>query len=203
MQRNPRGQTARQRPSSAVRTFGYARVKSALAKIFDVEDAQEGAFRGRLKHFRKLGIPAENPGKGTRLQYSASDIFQLLICLELSEFGIDPTLIVEIVKSHWAGRNGFFAAIDRAKRDPEEDHFALIRAHFMSASLQRRFMKSATEISLRSEPNPVEIRFTSARRVMEALQGPLLTDGRYEGKRFCIFNLSQRIHDVEEVLTAK
>ena len=73
----------------------------------------------------------------------------------------------------------------------------------MSASLQRRFLKSATEISLRSEPNPVEIRFTSARRVMEALQGPLVTDGKYEGKRFCIFNLSQRIHDVEEVLTAK
>ena len=59
MQRNPRKQTARRHSPSATATFGYARVESILAKVFDAEDAQRGAFRGRLKHFRKLGIPAE------------------------------------------------------------------------------------------------------------------------------------------------
>jgi hypothetical protein len=196
MQRNPREQTARWHPPPATATFGYAQVESALARVFDLEDAQEGAFRGRLKHFRKLGIPAENPGKGARLRYSASDIFQLLICLELSEFGIDPTLIVKIVQSHWADRSGFLAAIARAKRDRRKDHFVLIPACFMSASLgERRFMVSATEISFRSEPNPVEIQFASARGVMKALREP--------GKRFCTFNLSRRIRDVEKAFAAE
>jgi hypothetical protein len=77
----------RHSPSTA--TFGYARVEPILGKVFDAEDAQRGAFRGRLKHFRKLGIPAKNPGKGSRLQYSAPDLFQLLAALELSEFNIE------------------------------------------------------------------------------------------------------------------
>ena len=69
MQRNLREKTARRHSPSATATFGYAQVKSILAKIFDAEDAQRGAFRGRLKHFRKLGIPeslARDPACNTQ-----------------------------------------------------------------------------------------------------------------------------------------
>jgi hypothetical protein len=161
MQRNPREQTARRHsPGSA--NFGYARVESILAKVFDAEDAQRGAFRGRLKHFRKLGIPAKNPGKGSRLQYSASDLFQLLVALELSEFNIDPNLIVKIVQD----------------RRSNEDCLAFLSVRFMSASLgQRRVMQTATAISLRSAPHPVVPRFYWAKGVsgaslLKALQEP-------------------------------
>jgi hypothetical protein len=160
MQRNSREQTARRHPLSAATTFGYAQVESILAKVFDAEDAQRGAFRGRLKHFRKLGIPAENPGKGSRLQYSASDLFQLLVALELSEFNIDPNLIVKIVQDHWKGRKGFYAAIQNAQWRSNEDCLAFLSVRFMSASLgQRRVMQSATTISLRSAPHPVVPQF--------------------------------------------
>ena len=132
-----------------------------MAKVFDAEDAQRGAFRGRLKHFRKLGIPAKNPGKGSRLQYSASDLFQLLVALELSEFNIDPNLIVKIVLG------------------------------------QRRVMQSATAISQRSAPHPVETQFVwaSGANLLKALQEP--------GERFCVFNLSARIRAVNEALAVE
>ena len=201
MPRNPREQTVRRRPPSAVRTFGYAQVELALAKVFDVEDTQQGAFRGRLKHFRKLGIPEENPGKGRRLQYTPSDLFQLLVALELSEFDIDPTLIVQIVQQHWKLRKGFFATIRLAQRLPSEnpsgDWLVIMRPCFMSASLgQRRMIQSATEMSVRSAPNPVEIRFVLAHNASNILI-PTLREPR---ERLCVFNLSARIRAVEEAL---
>lgn len=196
MQRNPRKPTARRPSPPATATFGYAQVELILARVFDAEDAQRGAFRGRLKHFRKLGIPAKNPGKGSRLQYSASDLFQLLIALELSEFNIDPNLIVKIVQEHWTGRKGFYAAIQNAQWRSNEDYLAFLSVRFMSASLgQRRMMQSATTISQRSAPHPVEPRFfwasgVSGANFLEALQEP--------AERFCVFNLSARIRAVKE-----
>ena len=201
MQRNLREKTARRHSPSATATFGYAQVESILAKIFDAEDAQRGAFRGRLKHFRKLGIPGKNPGKGSRLQYSASDLFQLLVALELSEFNIDPNLIVKIVRDHWMGRKGFYAAIQNAQWRPNEDYLAFLSVRFMSASLgQRQVMRSATEISLRSAPHPVVPRFywasdVSDASLLKALQGP--------GERFCVFDLSARIRAVNEALAVE
>jgi hypothetical protein len=191
MQRNSRQQTARRHPPSASATFGYAQVESILAKVFDAEDAQRGAFRGRLKHFRKLGIPAKNPGKGSRLQYSASDLFQLLIALELSEFNIDPNLIVKIVQDHWKGKKGFYAAIQNAQWRSNDDCLAFVSVRFMSASLgQRRVMQSPTTISLRSAPHPVVPRFVWASGVRGA---NLLKTLQEPGERFCVFNLSARI----------
>jgi hypothetical protein len=193
-------ETAR-RPTPATATLGYARVESILARVFDAEDAQRGAFRGRLKHFRKLGIPAENPGKGSRLQYSASDLFQLLIALELSEFNIDPNLIVKIVQDHWKGRKGFYVAIQNAQLQPNEDYLAFLSVRFMSASLgQRRVMQSPTAISLRSAPHPVEPRFYWASGVSGA---SLLKALQESGERFCVFNLSARIRAVNEALAVE
>jgi hypothetical protein len=192
-------QSARRRSPSA--TYGYAQVELILAKVFDAEDAQRGAFRGRLKHFRKLGIPAKNPGKGSRLEYSASDLFQLLVALELSEFNIDPNLIVKIVQDHWRGRKGFYAAIQNAQRQPNEDCLAFLSVRFMSASLgQRRVMQSATTVSLRSAPHPVVPQFVwasgvSGASLLKALQEP--------GERFCVFNLSERIRAVNEALAVE
>jgi hypothetical protein len=198
MQRTARKQTVR-RPSPTV--LSYARVEAALAKVFDVEDAQHGAFRGRLKHFRKLGIPAETPGKGSRLQYTPSDLFQLLVALELSEFDIDPTLIVQIVQRHWKLREGFFETIRLAQQLPSEgpsgDWLVVMRPWFMSASLgQRRIMQSATGISVRSAPNPVEIQFVLARNASNILIPK-------PGERLCVFNLSARIRAVEQALAVK
>jgi hypothetical protein len=196
MKRNPRERIVRS--SSPAPTLAYAEVETVLARVFDAEDAQPTAFRARLKHFRKLGIPAKNPGKGTRLRYSQSDLFQLLVALELSEFDVDPVLIVKIIQRHWTLGSGFWEAIRQAweairqaNQRPADDCLALVRPRFMSASLgQRKIVRSAIGMSLRAAPNPVEIHFVWASRanLIEALREP--------GERLCVFNLSARIRAV-------
>jgi hypothetical protein len=122
----------------------------------------------------------------------------LLVALELSEFNIDPNLIVKIVQDHWKGRKGFYVAIQNAQLQPNEDYLAFLSVRFMSASLgRRRVMQSATMISLRSAPHPVEPRFywasgVSGASLLKALQEP--------GERFCVFNLSARIRAVNEAI---
>ena len=103
----------------AAPTFGYAQVEAALAKVYDAEDVQRTAFRGRLKHFRKLGIPQQQPGKGSRIRYTGSDIFQLMVACEFAEFGIDPHLITNIIRQHWRLKLGLFQAIDLTQRFPQ------------------------------------------------------------------------------------
>src|ERR1700692_1654854 len=130
-------------------TFTYAEVEDALAKVYDATDVQKTAFRGRLKHFRKLGIPSKQPGKGARIRYTASDMFQLMIACELAEFGVDPKLIADIVKRHWDMKGGFFRAIEAGQRFPGDDFHGAIEAHIMSwVWNQKKSKRTATEISV-------------------------------------------------------
>jgi hypothetical protein len=81
----------------------YATVETALARLHDANpEVQRGAFRGRLKHLQRLGIPlGERPGKGSRINYSCDQIWQLAVALELAEVGIDPAIISNIFKRSW------------------------------------------------------------------------------------------------------
>jgi hypothetical protein len=115
-------------PRAAMPTFTYAEVETALAKVYDAADVQKTAFRGRLKHFRKLGIPQQQPGKGSRISYTASDVFQLMIACELAEFGVDPSLITKIVKRHWRLKGSLVDAIDYSQRFPGDDFHVAIEA---------------------------------------------------------------------------
>lgn len=82
--------------------FTYAEAETVLARIHGADPiAQRGAFRGRLKHLKRLGVPIGSaPGRGKKILYSMDQIYEWAFCLELAEFGLDPTLIVSIVKSN-------------------------------------------------------------------------------------------------------
>ena len=85
-----------------VETFSYATVETALAGIFGADqDVQRGAFRARLKHFQRLGLPGIEAGKGTRVRYTYDLACQWLIGLMMAEVGVDPILIARIVKTRW------------------------------------------------------------------------------------------------------
>ena len=180
-------------------TFSYAQIETALAKIYEAEDVQRTRFRARLKHFRKLGIPSRNPGKGSRITYSAasaaSDVFQLLICLELAEFGIDPYLIVRIVQRDWAREGPIWEAIDRTQRFPGDDFHVAIRARFMSSSWSGGWKQSAKGISVSSRSDPISIHIF--KRTDSAVFLKELQEAR---QRFSVFNLSARVRAVEQAL---
>ena len=182
--------------SAPAQPFEYARVERALARVYQAEHVREKAFRGRLKHFRKLGVPNQNPGKGARVHYSASDVFQLMVCLELSEFGLDPNLIVKIVQRHWSGKGYFAQTIDVAQRFAGNDFYAVLHANFMSWTWHEKFEQSARRISYQSGPyDPVHFSFPK-----ESDLPALLQRLREEGQRVMIFNLSARIREVEQAL---
>jgi hypothetical protein len=82
--------------------FSYAEVEGALAGAFGVSpDVQERAFRARLKHFQRLGLPRVRPGKGSRLDYSFEDACKWALTLMASEIGIEPVAMVKVIGREW------------------------------------------------------------------------------------------------------
>jgi hypothetical protein len=196
MKRNQRNASKRiVRSSRSVPTFAYAEVESALAEVFDARDAQPTTFRARLQNFRKLGIPAANPGKGQRLRYSVGDLFQLLLALELTEFGLDPALVVNTIRNDWARQGNLFAAVQHTIQQPPptEDIFVVMGMNVLSASLGRPgIMETDEGLSLRSEPNAVTVKYGLDIDFTRLLREPRA--------RLSIFNLSNRIRAVRKAL---
>ena len=78
--------------------FTYSEVERALAAVHEISPSAMGAFRGRIKHFQRLGLVPSSPGKGRKIAYRLEDVYMWAICLELQEFGIDPTIIKEFYR---------------------------------------------------------------------------------------------------------
>jgi hypothetical protein len=99
-----------------MRSYTYAEVEGALAHVFTVEVDQSGAFRGRIKHLQRLGLTPESPGKGKKIAYDVEWVMIWAFCLELSQFGIDPTAIMKIYARAWPSVRtylvGRYSAID-------------------------------------------------------------------------------------------
>jgi hypothetical protein len=183
-------------PALGTPALGYAHVEAALARVYGAEGVQKTAFRGRLKHFRKLGIPQRNPGKGARIAYNVEDVWQLMVCLELSEFGIDPNLIVKIVQRHWTGKGYFPQAIQDAQLFPKENFLAVIQTNFMSWKWSEKFKQSEASIFYQSGTfDPVWFAFPKERDA-----AVIFKELRKAGRRACVFNLSARVRDVEKAL---
>ena len=113
----------------------YAIVETALARLHGVDPAvQRGAFRGRIKHLQKLGLPlGQRPGKGARVAYSEKQIWQLALALELSQCGIDPTVIVRLISSLW--QRLIHAPLKKASQSSNKstDRFLVLTVDFMSS----------------------------------------------------------------------
>ena len=172
------------------------RSKSALVEVFDVGDARQGTFRARLQNFRKLGIPASNPGKGQRLRYSAGDLYQLLLALELTEYGLDPALVVKTIRDDWSLQHGFFTAIQYAIQlfPSSKDIYVVMHMSVLSAGLGPRGIVSTNEeLSVRSAPNPITVKYGSDVDFTKLLQEP--------GERLSVFNLSDRIRALRKALS--
>ena len=84
--------------------FSYATAETVLARLHGADQkVQRAAFRGRLKHLKRLGIPRGiNPGRGAKVWYNDAQIYEWAFCLELAEFGLDPTTTVGFMERHWA-----------------------------------------------------------------------------------------------------
>lgn len=79
----------------------YKHAELILAEMHGalVSSASLKTFRARLKHLKKLGVPSgSRKGRGKKIDYSEDQILEWVFCLEMAEFGIDPTVIVKTLK---------------------------------------------------------------------------------------------------------
>jgi hypothetical protein len=81
--------------------YSYGQVEAALAAVHRIPPKAVGAFKGRIKHFQRIGIVPASPGKGKRIDYSLTDVYLWGFCLEFAEFGMDPVTIKKIAVRVW------------------------------------------------------------------------------------------------------
>jgi hypothetical protein len=78
--------------------------------MFSIREASLGAFRARLRHLRRLGIPnIPKRGSGNIAIYRAEDLFTTFVALALQTLGSTPTISVLIgnVAARYFKRLGF------------------------------------------------------------------------------------------------
>jgi hypothetical protein len=111
----------------------YAEVEDALARMCRVRpDVQKKAFRGKLQHFQKLGIPLDlKPGKGKKNSYTENEVFQWALCLELAEYSVHPSAIADTIRAYWKSHllDAFRAA--GQNETPKDDVLVGFSPHFV------------------------------------------------------------------------
>ena len=78
--------------------YSYAQVERALGTLFGAPASAQGSFRGRVRHFQRIGLVEVTPGKGRRIAYTAVQAAEWMVALFLAEFGIDPVVIVRSIE---------------------------------------------------------------------------------------------------------
>jgi hypothetical protein len=89
----------------------YRHFENALIGMLGIEEAELGAFRARLRHLRKLGVPnVPRRGSGNTAIYQKVDLFSTFIALALQTLGSNPTVSalitgfatrrVELIETH-------------------------------------------------------------------------------------------------------
>lgn len=175
-----------------VKSYSYTAVETALAKVFGADAAaQKGAFRGRIKHLQRLGLPADGPGKGRKIAYTDAQVCAWLIALELEEFGIDPALAVQMIKDAW--KNYLVKLISKAT---DEHVILMVRPRFMSAAwgvdcvLFSHFIIGET------------MDVYDANGIFLRHEADLMSILSEKGVRVCAFNLSERLRSLDAALKA-
>jgi hypothetical protein len=81
-----------------VACYTYAQVERALGALLGAPARAQGSFRGRVRHFQRIGLVEVAPGKGRRIAYTHIQASEWLVALLLAEFGIDPVVIVKSIQ---------------------------------------------------------------------------------------------------------
>ena len=71
-----------------------------LVALHNVDEAKRSALAARTRHFKRLGFPeGANVGRGRTSFYGIGQLIDLLLAFELSQFGVNPERVVEILSA--------------------------------------------------------------------------------------------------------
>lgn len=165
--------------------FSYGVVETALAKVFGADaTAQKRAFRGRLQHLRRLGLPSGGVGRGKALVYTKANIYELGFCLECEELGINPALAANLLETR---RDYILHAYESAEQQfPTEWFFWFSGVNFMSVAWSKEKRKFPGLPEMGSGP-------------MRGLKGEVIRFGnKGHNHRLAIFSLTSLVREVLE-----
>jgi hypothetical protein len=113
----------------------YGEIEKAIASMHGVTEQSSGIFRGRLRHFQKIGIVPSAPGRGAKIDYDLKAAVDWAIAFELAELGIQPELIKFLIQVYGAAIFDFFENKFRLfpeSADSHEDFLFCFDAAFLT-----------------------------------------------------------------------
>jgi hypothetical protein len=128
----------------------YGEIEKAIASMHGVTKESSGIFRGRLRHFQKLGIVPSSPGRGAKIDYHRKAVVDWAIAFELAELGIAPELIKFCIQMYSMTIYAFFESPSAS----DEDMLFCFDASFLTAHLK---MKSGMFDSMLSGREPLSM----------------------------------------------
>jgi hypothetical protein len=80
--------------------FRYKHVETALVDVTRVQPEALGAFRGRIRHLRNIGLPElPDSGSGKHIAYSRRQALEMLIAIQLENIGHKPDCAAKLSQS--------------------------------------------------------------------------------------------------------
>ncbi len=123
-------------------------MKTIIKTIIGMNEQSSGVFRGRLRHFQKLGLVPAAPGRGAKIDYDRKAAVDWALAFELSELGIQPELIV-LFKER-CGR-GIFDFFEQPTPDGE-DHFLCFDPAYLTMHMNRHTGTMLTTMNVLVKP---------------------------------------------------
>jgi hypothetical protein len=154
---------------------------------FGVREESKGAFRGRINNFQKQRLVPASPGKGKKIEYTFENVLTWAVALELSEFNIDPSKIINIMSIllHMPLWRRFIDDLDQT-----DDLYFLLHPCFVSKWSQVNGRQAG----------PALIRPLRASKITaETIEG---IEGKDRQRRVAMFNFSELRRDLQTALDA-
>jgi hypothetical protein len=197
--------------------FSYAEVEEGLAVALAIGGTSRTLFRSRIKHFQRLGVTGERPGKGAPLKYDFAQAAKLVIVLLLADVGLAPIACVKLVSERWERdlRGQVRQAIGPGTRDAENPWFLTLRLEAMRGPWAKQSAVAAIGAFRRTQHCPAlseEQREAQKARLPKEQYAPWLAHlqepqedigiwlDHPEGRNFCVFSLSYVLHRLKDHL---
>lgn len=177
--------------------YSYGQVEAALAAVHRIPPKALGAFKGRIKHFQRIGIVPASPGKGKRIDYSLTDVYLWGFCLEFAEFGMDPVTIKKLADKMW--NNIYYEAFGP---QPESDLYFFFHPALLGKDFAAELMQSIET----PDGAPSSIRFIISQDLAEVDKLAKTPQAKETASRFraryAAINLSKLRCDIDAALGA-
>ena len=181
--------------------YSYAQVESALAKVHHVDDGAIGAFRGRINNLKRLGIVPSSGGRGKKIHYRAYDVLELAFCLQLCEFGIDPSTIKML--SDNIGSE--ITSATKMTKSYSEDIYIAFSPNILTSQIHRELLRDNKSILYSLSSTSAPENEMTAKRLGEMLAPESYSDGVFKklsriATRIAIINFSELLRDISQAL---